>query len=249
MKFDVLTLFPDLFQAFLNESILGRAVKKGLVDIKLTDIRNFARGSHKVTDDRPYGGGNGMVMKPGPVYRALQSIERPIEKSLVVLLTPQGKVFEQSKAWELSRLDQLILICGRYEGVDARIREGLVDMELSIGDYVLSGGELGAMVVIDAVSRLLPGVLGGEYSAAEDSFEDGLLEYPHYTRPEVFNDKSVPSVLLSGDHEKIRLWRRTESLKRTLERRPDLLKKAKLKKEDKAILTKLREIKKSKEKA
>lgn len=249
MKFDVLTLFPDLFQAFLNESILGRAVKKGLVDIKLTDIRNFARGSHKVTDDRPYGGGNGMVMKPGPVYRALQSIERPIEKSLVVLLTPQGKVFEQSKAWELSRLDQLILICGRYEGVDERIREGLVDMELSIGDYVLSGGELGAMVVIDAVSRLLPGVLGGEYSAAEDSFEDGLLEYPHYTRPEVFNDKSVPSVLLSGDHEKIRLWRRTESLKRTLERRPDLLKKAKLKKEDKAILTKLREIKKSKEKA
>ena len=240
MKFDILTLFPDLFHAFLQESILGRAVKRGLVDIKLTDIRSFARGPHRVTDDRPYGGGNGMVMKPGPVYRALQSIDRPEGKSLVVLLTPQGKTFEQSKAWELSRLDQLILICGRYEGVDERIRKGLADMELSVGDYVLSGGELGAMVVIDAVSRLLPGVLGGENSATEDSFEDGLLEYPHYTRPKVFKGKSVPSVLLSGDHEKIRLWRRKESLKRTLERRPDLLKKTRLKKEDEAILAKLK---------
>jgi len=239
MKFDILTLFPDLFHAFLQESILGRAVKRGLVDIKLTDIRSFARGPHRVTDDRPYGGGNGMVMKPGPVYRALQAVDRPKGKSLVVLLTPQGKTFEQSKAWELSRLDQLILICGRYEGVDERIRKGLVDMELSIGDYVLSGGELGAMVVIDAVSRLLPGVLGGENSAKDDSFEDGLLEYPHYTRPQVFKGKNVPSVLLSGDHEKIRLWRRTESLKRTLERRPDLLKKTKLKQEDEAILAKL----------
>ena len=240
MKFDILTLFPDLFHAFLRESILGRAVKRGLVEIKLTDIRSFARGPHRVTDDRPYGGGNGMVMKPGPVYRALQSVDRPKEKSLVVLLTPQGKTFEQSKAWELSRLDQLTLICGRYEGVDERIRKGLADMELSVGDYVLSGGELGAMVVIDAVSRLLPNVLGGESAATEDSFEDGLLEYPHYTRPRVFQGKSVPSVLLSGDHEKIRLWRRTESLKRTLERRPDLLKKARLQEEDKAILAKLR---------
>jgi tRNA (guanine37-N1)-methyltransferase len=239
MKFDILTLFPDLFHAFLQESILGRAVKRGLVDIKLTDIRSFARGPHRVTDDRPYGGGNGMVMKPGPVYRALQAVDRPKGKSLVVLLTPQGKTFEQSKAWELSRLDQLILICGRYEGVDERIRKGLADMELSIGDYVLSGGELGAMVVIDAVSRLLPGVLGGENSATDDSFEDGLLEYPHYTRPQVFKGENVPSVLLSGDHEKIRLWRRTESLKRTLERRPDLLKKTKLKQEDEAILAKL----------
>ena len=247
MKFDILTLFPDLFHAFLRESILGRAVKRGLVETKLTDIRSFARGPHRVTDDRPYGGGNGMVMKPGPVYRALQSVDRPKEKSLVVLLTPQGKTFEQSKAWELSRLDQLTLICGRYEGVDERIRKGLADMELSVGDYVLSGGELGAMVVVDAVSRLLPGVLGGENSATEDSFEDGLLEYPHYTRPKVFKGKSVPSVLLSGDHEKIQLWRRKESLKRTLERRPDLLKKTKLKQEDEAILTKLLESKKSKE--
>lgn len=239
MRFDILTLFPDLFYAFLRESILGRAVKKGLVDIKLTDIRSFARGPHRVTDDRPYGGGSGMVLKPGPVYRALQSIERSKGKSLIILLTPQGKTFEQSRAWELSRLDQVILICGRYEGVDERIRKGLVDLELSVGDYILSGGELGAMVVIDAVSRLLPNVLGGKNAATEDSFEDGLLEYPHYTRPRVFKGKSVPSVLLSGDHEKIRLWRRTESLKRTLERRPDLLRIANLKEDDKAILAKL----------
>ena len=239
MRFDILTLFPDLFHAFLKESILGRAVKRGLVDIRLTDIRSFARGPHSVTDDRPYGGGSGMVMKVGPVHRALKSIDRPKGKSLVILLTPQGEPFEQSRAWALSRFDQLILVCGRYEGVDERIRKGLVDMELSIGDYVLSGGELGAMVVIDAVSRLLPNVLGGESAATEDSFEDGLLEYPHYTRPRVFNGKSVPAVLLSGDHEKIRLWRRKESLKRTLERRPDLLKTAQLNEEDKGILAKL----------
>ena len=240
MRFDILTLFPDLFHAFLKESILGRAVKRGLVDIRLTDIRSFARGNHKVTDDRPYGGGSGMVMKPGPIVRALQSIERSEGKSLVILLTPQGTTFEQTRAWELSRLDHIILICGRYEGVDERIRQSHVDMELSIGDYVLSGGELGAMVVVDAVSRLLPGVLGGENATTNESFEDGLLEYPHYTRPRTFNGKSVPAVLMSGDHEKIRLWRRTESLKRTLERRPDLLKKARLKEDDTAILAKLR---------
>jgi len=239
MRFDILTLFPDLFCSFLKESILGRAVKKGLVDIRLTNIRSFARGPHSVTDDRPYGGGNGMVMKPGPIHRALESIERDSERSLVILLTPQGETFEQSRAWELSRRDQLILICGRYEGVDERIRSGHIDMELSIGDYVLSGGELGAVVVIDAVTRLIPGVLGGERSNIDDSFEDGLLEYPHYTRPRMFKGKEVPPVLLSGDHEKIRLWRRTESLKRTLERRPDLLKRARLSEEDRAILAKL----------
>ena len=240
MRFDILTLFPDLFHAFLEESIIGRAVKRGLVDIRLTDIRSFARGTHKITDDRPYGGGSGMVMKPDPIFRALQSIERFEGKSLVILLTPQGTTFEQNRAWELSRLDHIILICGRYEGVDERVRQNHVDMELSIGDYILTGGELGAMVVIDAVSRLLPDVLGGEDAAKDESFEDGLLEYPHYTRPRIFNGKSVPAVLLSGDHEKIRLWRRTESLKRTLERRPDLLKKARLKDDDEAILTKLR---------
>ena len=236
MRFDVLTLFPNLFSPFLEEGVLGRAVKKGLLDIRLTHIRSFARGTHKVADDRPYGGGKGMVVKPGPIYRALNSVTRIDGKSLVILLTPQGRTFNQSMAWELSQGDQLILICGRYEGVDERIRSGYIDREISIGDYVLSGGELGAMIIIDAVSRLIPGVLGGERSNREDSFEDGLLEYPHYTRPRIFNGREAPSILLSGDHEKIRLWRRTESLRRTLERRPDLLKKARLKEEDKAIL-------------
>lgn len=239
MRFDILTLFPGLFEPFLEESILGRAIKEGKVDIRLTNIRDFAKGRHRVTDDRPYGGGEGMVMKPGPIYRALDSVEKISKKSVVLLLTPQGESYDQSKAWELSRLDQIIMICGRYEGVDERIRSNRIELELSIGDYVLSGGELGAMVVIDSVSRLLPGVLGGERSNQEDSFEDGLLEYPHYTRPREFKGKEVPSVLLSGDHEKIRQWRRTQAIKRTLERRPDLLKKAKLGDEDRAILTEL----------
>jgi tRNA (guanine37-N1)-methyltransferase len=241
MRFDVLTLFPELFSSFLKETILGRAVKAGLVDIRLVNIRSFARGRHLVADDTPFGGGQGMVMKPGPISRALESIDRTKDRSLVLLLTPQGRTFDQPLAWDLSRMEQLILICGRYEGVDERIRTTCVDMELSIGDYVLSGGEMAAMVVMDAVSRLVPGVLGGEKSAQEDSFEDGLLEYPQYTRPRVFKNQEVPEILLSGDHEKIRVWRRTESLKRTLERRPDLLKKAKLTEEDKRILAKLRE--------
>lgn len=240
MRFDVLTLFPELFSSFLKETILGRAVKAGLVDIRLVNIRSFARGRHLVADDRPFGGGEGMVMKPGPISRALESIDRTKDRSLVLLLTPQGRTFDQPLAWDLSRMEQLILICGRYEGVDERIRTTCVDMELSIGDYVLSGGEMAAMVVMDAVSRLVPGVLGGEKSAQEDSFEDGLLEYPQYTRPRVFKNQEVPEILLSGDHEKIRVWRRTESLKRTLERRPDLLEKAALTEEDKRILAKLR---------
>ena len=240
MRFDVLTLFPELFSSFLKETILGRAVKAGVVDIRLVNIRSFARGRHLVADDTPFGGGQGMVMKPGPISRALESIDRTKDRSLVLLLTPQGRTFDQPLAWDLSRMEQLILICGRYEGVDERIRTTCVDRELSIGDYVLSGGEMAAMVVMDAVSRLVPGVLGGEKSAQEDSFEDGLLEYPQYTRPRVFKNQEVPEILLSGDHEKIRVWRRTESLKRTLERRPDLLEKAALTEEDKRILAKLR---------
>ena len=247
MRFDILTLFPDLFSPFLHTGVLGRAVEKGLVDVRLTNIRSFARGSHNVTDDRPYGGGSGMIMKPGPIVRALESIDRVDGSSFVVLLTPQGQTFEQSMAWELARADQLVLICCRCEGVDERVRSDQIHMEVSIGDYVLSGGELGALVIIDAVSRLVPGVLGGERSNLEDSFQNGLLEYPHYTRPRSFRGKEVPPILLSGDHEKIRLWRRTESLKRTLERRPDLLKKARLSKEDKAILAKLQGKKESKE--
>lgn len=236
MKFDILTLFPDFFLPFLEEGVLGRAVKKGILDIRLTDIRAFADGRHKVTDDRPYGGGNGMVMKPGPIYQALKSIERTEDPALVILLTPQGRKFDQAAAWDLATRRHIILICGRYEGVDERIISGHVDLELSIGDYVLSGGELGAMVVADAISRLIPGVLGGERSTVEDSFEDGLLEHPHFTRPRNFMGREVPEVLLSGDHEKIRVWRRRESLKRTLQKRPDLLKGRSLGEEDVSLL-------------
>ena len=239
MRFDILTLFPDLFTSFVKETIPGRAVAKGLIHIRLINIRSFASGPHHVTDDRPYGGGDGMVMKAGPIFRALESIERPGDRSRIILLSPQGETFTQARAWELSKMEQLILICGRYEGVDERIRTECVDMELSVGDYVLSGGEPAAMVVVDVVSRLVPGVLGGERSNQEDSFEDGLLEYPHYTRPRVFRGEEAPPVLLSGDHEKIRVWRRTQALKRTLERRPDLLEKAKLTEEDRKILAEL----------
>jgi tRNA (guanine37-N1)-methyltransferase len=242
MRFDVLTIFPDMFNTPLSEGVLGRAVKKGLVDARIVNIRDFARGVHKNTDDRPYGGGDGMVMKAGPIYRALKSIERVNGRSLVILLSPQGKTFDQATAWELSSWDQIILICGRYEGVDERIRKICIDRELSMGDFILSGGELGAMVVMDAISRLIPGVLGGERSNLEDSFEEGLLEYPQYTRPRVFLGEEVPAVLLSGDHERIRVWRRAKSLKRTRDRRPDLLRKARLTREDEEILSKKTEI-------
>jgi tRNA (guanine37-N1)-methyltransferase len=240
MRFDVLTLFPDIFSSFIKESILGRAVKNGLIDLGLIDIRDFAQGPHRVTDDRPYGGGDGMVMKAEPIKKALDSIERVGDRCSVILLSPQGERFEQSRAWALSKFDQLVLICGRYEGIDERIRVKYADLELSIGDYILTGGELGAMVIIDAVTRLIPGVLGGEGSTREESFEEDLLEYPHYTRPRIFHGDAVPDVLLSGDHEKIRIWRRTQSLQRTLERRPDLLEKAGLNEEDKAILATLK---------
>jgi len=239
MKFDVLTLFPDMFTSYLREGILGRAIERGLVDVALLNIRDFARGPHRVVDDRPYGGGEGMVMKPGPIFRALQSVERMEGHGPVVLFSPQGEPFTQSMAWEMAECRQIIFVCGRYEGVDERVRSTCVDMELSIGDYVLNGGELAAMVVIEAVSRLIPDVLGGERSNLEDSFENGLLEYPHYTRPRVFEDLEVPPVLLSGDHEKIRLWRKKQSLKRTRARRADLFQKAELSPEDKAILEEL----------
>jgi tRNA (guanine37-N1)-methyltransferase len=241
MRYDILTLFPELFPPFLQTGVLGRGVEKGLMDVRLINIRDYARGAHKVTDDRPYGGGRGMIMKPGPIVRALESIDRVEGRSRVILLTPQGRPFEQPVAWELSEADQLILVCGRYEGVDERIRSDRIDMEVSVGDYILSNGELGALVVLDAVSRLIPGVLGGEGSNKEDSFEDSLLEYPHYTRPRVFRGREVPPVLLSGDHKEIRLWRRRESLKRTLEKRPELLKKASLSQEDTTILLELKE--------
>ena len=236
MKFNILTLFPGLIFPFLDEGVLGRSIKKGILSVDVIDIRSFARGRHKITDDRPFGGGSGMVMKPGPIYRALKSIDMEA-RSMTILLSPQGVKFDQPMAWKLADYDQITLICGRYEGVDERIISNHVDMELSVGDYVLSGGEIGALIVFDAVARLVPGVLGCEHSNKEDSFEGGLLEHPQYTRPRVFNGEEVPEILLSGDHEKIRRWRREQSLMRTKSKRPDLLEDAVLSKEDRDILS------------
>ncbi|MFP4036230.1 MAG: tRNA (guanosine(37)-N1)-methyltransferase TrmD [Desulfobacteraceae bacterium] len=241
MRFDILTLFPELFTPFVKHGIIGRAIDRGVLEVGLVNIRDFARGPHKETDDRPYGGGAGMVMKPGPIVRALESVRRPGMGTRIVLLTPQGRPLDQGLAWELSETGHLVLICGRYEGVDERVREGHVDIEVSIGDFVLSGGEVAAMAVVDAVSRLVPGVLGCGDSNLEDSFSNGLLEHPQYTRPRVFEDRKVPEVLLSGDHERIRKWRRTESLKRTFQRRPDLLGKTELTEEDREMLSRLAE--------
>ena len=241
MRFDILSIFPEMFASLIDYGIIGRALKRGQVEINLVNLRDFAEGPHLVTDDRPFGGGDGMVMKPEPIARALESIPTGKGEKSVILLTPQGLPFTQSIARGLATLQQIVLVCGRYEGVDERVRSRYVDTELSIGDYILTGGELPAMVVVDAVSRLIPGVLGGARSNREESFEDHFLEYPHYTRPRVFQGLEVPSVLLSGDHRRIQLWRRTQSIKRTLERRPDLLEKARLSETDKCILEELKQ--------
>ncbi len=241
MRFDILTIFPEMFATLINYGIIGRAVKRQQIKINVVNIRDFSKGPHMMTDDRPFGGGDGMVMKPGPIFQALESI--PTEKGgrRVILLTPQGQPFNQSIARDLTKLKQIVLVCGRYEGVDERVRSRCVDMELSIGDYILTGGELPAMVIVEVVSRLIPGILGGVRSSLEESFEDYFLEYPQFPRPRVFQGDGVPSVLLSGDHEKIRLWRRTQSIKRTLERRPDLLEKAHLSERDRCILEELKQ--------
>jgi tRNA (guanine37-N1)-methyltransferase len=241
MRFDILSIFPEMFAPVINYGIVGRAVKGGQIEINLVNIRDFGEGPHSMTDDRPFGGGDGMVMKPEPIFRALESIPRVKGERTVILLTPQGQLFDQEIARSLSKLKQIALVCGRYEGVDERVRSTCVDMELSIGDYILTGGELPAMIVVEVVSRLVPGILGGARSSLEESFEDLLLEYPHYTRPRVFQGEGVPSVLLSGDHRRIQLWRRTQSMKRTLVRRPDLLEKAHLSELDKSILKELKQ--------
>ena len=225
IRFDILSVFPGMFASPLAESLIGKARDKGLVDIRFHDIRDYATDRHRMTDDAPYGGGGGMVMKVEPIDRALAAILPDRSEGLVILMTPQGEPFTQRRAEELASRPRLVLLCGHYEGVDERVREHLVDRELSIGDYVLTGGELAAMVVVDAVSRLIPGVLGNDASAAEDSFSTGILEYPHYTRPATYRGWPVPEVLLSGNHAEIEAWRRTEALKRTLARRPDLLEK------------------------
>jgi tRNA (guanine37-N1)-methyltransferase len=232
MRFDVFTLLPETFTPYLQASILQKAAERGLVEIALHNIRDWARDKHHTTDDTPYGGGGGMVMKPEPVFEAVESVLGPELGCPVILLTPQGRVFNHTVAEELVKHERIALLCGRYEGVDERIREGLVTDEISIGDYVLTGGELPALIIIDAVSRLIPGVLGDPDGATDDSHASGLLEYPHFTRPPEFRGQAVPEVLLSGDHAKIEQWRRERSLLRTLKRRPDLLKSAALSKAD-----------------
>lgn len=225
MRIDVLTLFPEMFSGVLGSSILNKAAEKNAVSYHITDFRDFSSDKHKTVDDYPYGGGAGMVLKPQPIFDAVSHVQKDSGRSRVILLCPQGATFNQKKAEELAKEEHLIFICGHYEGYDERIRENIVTDEISIGDFVLTGGELASMVIIDSVVRLLPGVLGNENSAVCDSFSTGLLEHPHYTRPADFRGMKVPDVLLSGNHSKIEEWRLNESLKRTKNRRPDLYEK------------------------
>jgi tRNA (guanine37-N1)-methyltransferase len=236
MKFDILTLFPGMLVGPLGESIIGRAVDDGLIQIRLHDIRSYATDRHKTTDDSPYGGGAGMVMKVEPIAACIESVRKDRQKARVILTTPRGRRLDQPLARELAEEEELIIICGRYEGVDERVSELFVDDEVSLGDFVLTGGEVVAMAIVDAVSRLLPGVLGSNESALADSFSDGLLEYPQYTRPADFKGHGVPEVLLSGNHREIAEWRRHESLKRTFRERPDLVRTADLNEKDRKFL-------------
>lgn len=237
MRIDIITIFPELFKPFLQFGIIKKACEKNAVDIQAHDLRNYATDKHQMVDDYPYGGGPGMVLKPEPIWKALDTLPQPRR---VVFLTPHGRTFDQEKAWELSQEKNLALICGRYEGIDERVREKLVDEEISIGDYVLNGGEVPAMVIMEAVVRLLPDVLGDEDSVVGDSFYQGLLDHPHYTRPEEFKGQRVPQVLLSGDHKKIANWRKKERLRQTLLKRPDLLKKANLDSEERSLMVEIK---------
>lgn len=248
MRFDILTLFPDFFSSPLSQSITGRAIERGLIEVRTHNIRDYATDKHKTTDDSPYGGGAGMVMKVEPVVRALRDIKPQADpakadgdepRTKVLLATPQGVPFSHAMAVELSGLDGITIVCGRYEGFDERIRQ-FVDLEVSVGDYVLTGGEIPALVIIDAVSRFIPGVLGKEASPVDETFSDGLLEYPQYTRPEEFEGMSVPQVLLSGNHAEIERWRRAQSLLRTGRRRPDLLEKLKIEDEERRRIERLK---------
>ena len=239
MIFDILTLFPAMFQGPFDESIIKRAKDKGLIDIELHNIRDHASGRHHITDDAPYGGGSGMLMKPEPLTACLSAIKKQRPSSTVLITTPGGKRFTHRVAKEYSKLEGLIIICGRYEGIDERIRQLFADDEISIGDFVLSGGEIAAMAIVDAVTRLIPGALGSHESAEEDSFSNDLLEYPQYTRPPEFMGLPVPPALLSGNHDAIRRWRRKESLRKTLTTRPELLANADLTEEDYKLLSEL----------
>jgi len=241
MRFDVFSLFPEVFTPYLDTSILQRARQRGLVEVSLYNIRDWATDKHHITDDMPYGGGGGMVMKPDPIFHAVEAVLGSPPGCPVILMTPQGRTFSQKVAEELSQIEHMALLCGRYEGVDERVRQHLVSDEISTGDYVLSGGELPAMIVIDAITRLIPGALGDPDGAWDDSHASGLLEYPHYTRPPEFRGWEVPDILLSGDHGRIARWRREQALLRTLQRRPDLLAKAPLSDADRKFLKSLDE--------
>ena len=235
-RFHILTLFPEMVMDGLNTSIIGRAIEAGLLEINAVNIRDYSTNKHMKVDDYPYGGGAGLVMQPEPVYRAYKDLEKDMKKKpRVVYLTPQGTTFHQEMAKELAKEEELVFLCGHYEGIDERVLEEIVTDYVSIGDYVLTGGELPAMVMIDSISRLVPGVLHNDDSAGDESFENGLLEYPQYTRPPVFLDKEVPEVLLSGHHENIRKWRHEQSVKRTKERRPDLFERAELSEKERKV--------------
>lgn len=242
MKFNILTIFPEMFEGPFGASMLKSAVETGALEISIVDIRDFANDKHRTVDDYPFGGGSGMIMKCEPVYLALEAVlgGRERDELTTVLLSPQGRVFDQTVARELAEKEEITLICGHYKGVDERIRDHLIDDEISIGDYVMTGGELAAMVIVDAVTRLLPGVLGDLASAETDSFYEGLIEGGNYTRPRSFKGHDVPEVLVGGNHEAIRRWQRRDSLRKTLERRPDLLEKAELTDEDKRMLEEMR---------
>jgi len=240
MKCDVLTLFPDIITAYLNESILKRARERNLLEVKVYNIRDFASDKFKTVDDYPFGGGSGMVIKPEPLFKAIDFLKKDNEDRRIILLSPQGKQFNQSIAEEFSRENRrLVFICGRYEGIDERVRISLADDEISIGDYVMTGGELAASVIIDASARLIKGALGDDRSAEEDSFSSGLLDYPHYTRPREFRGLSVPDVLVSGNHKEICRWRRKEALKKTLKKRPDIIEKTQFTDEDKKLISEI----------
>jgi tRNA (guanine37-N1)-methyltransferase len=241
MKFDVVTIFPRMVRAGVAEGVVGRGIERGLLEVRVHDLRDYATDRHRTVDDVPYGGGPGMVMKPEPLARAVRDIrETRGNPQAVVLLSPTGRTFTQAEAGRLSRLQHVVLLCGRYEGMDDRVRTAVATDEISIGDYVLSGGELAALVVVDAVSRLVAGVVGDEQSVAEDSFSRGLLDYPHYTRPSEFEGHRVPDVLLSGHHAEVRRWRKRAALVRTLERRPELIDTAALDDEERELLHEIR---------
>lgn len=242
IRFDVLTLFPSMFEAVLGDSIIGRARENGLLEMNFIDIRDFSDNKHRKVDDYPYSGGGGMLMNPQPVYDAYMSVAGGLDyKPLTIYMSPQGRVFNQSAAIELSKEEHIILLCGHYEGIDQRVIDEIVDMELSIGDFVLTGGEIPAMAVIDTVSRLIPGVLAAETSYENESHFDGLLEYPQYTRPAEWHGVSIPEVLISGHHANIEKWKREQSLLNTLKKRPDMIEKARLSNEDLKILEQYKE--------